>query len=167
MHLLRFHGSCLVALGALFCAGCTGDDGPPTVPVTGIVTLNGTPVEGVTVTFIPASEGAGESAVGVTDASGKYSLATRKKDDGAVVGKYKVTMAKYQGGAPAAAADASKVHADYDISDEYAPGYDEKAASDAPPAQNLLPPQYANADQSGFTAEVVAGENKHDFDLKK
>jgi hypothetical protein len=143
--------------------GCAGDDGPATYPVTGTVTLNGTPVEGVTVTFVP--DGAGQSAVGITDPSGKYALTTRAKDDGAVVGRYKVTMAKYEKGA-AATTSPDEVHEDYDITDEYAEGYDEAAASAAAPSKNLLPEKYGDPNLSGFSAEVVEGENKHDFDVK-
>lgn len=153
----------LCALGALVFLGCGADEGTPTHAVTGIVKQKGTPVEGVAVSFVP--DGSGESAVGVTDASGKYALTTRKQGDGAVAGRYKVGFAKYEGPPPGAATESTKMHADYDISNEYPPGYNPDAVPEAPPSKNLLPDKYADPSQSGFTAEVKAQANTIDFDL--
>jgi hypothetical protein len=153
-----------VVAGVVVCLGCGSRNDSGTFPVTGTVTVNGAPAEGVAVSFIP--DGAGPSAVGVTDESGKYSLTTTSKDDGAMPGRYQVTLAKYDSG-QAAAPETEQVHADYDVSDEYAAGYDESAASLAPPSKNLLPEKYADPTRSGFFAEVVAGANTHNFDLKR
>lgn len=163
MKCIRFCELILLGLGICVCYGCGGGDtGPRTVPVTGTVTMKGSPAEGVTVSFLP--EGDGQSAVGVTDSSGKYMLTTRVKDDGAVPGKYKVTLAKYEG-QQQTVTDPSKAHADYDISNEYPQGYDEsKAASN--PSKNILPMKYADPTTSGFTADVVEGDKKFDFDIK-
>lgn len=87
MRQVRFLDCGWLALGAMVCLGCGGAEGEPTYSVTGVVTLNGAPLEGVAVSFVP--DGSGQSAVGVTDASGKYSLTTRMKDDGAVIGRYR------------------------------------------------------------------------------
>jgi hypothetical protein len=130
--------------------------------VTGTITRNGKPLEGAAVSFMP--DVGGQSATGITDASGKYQLTTRKKDDGALPGQYKVTIAKYQG-KPAATIDPGNVTADYDISDEYPAGYNPDA-QDNSPSKNLLPSKYSNPETSGFEAKVVEGENTHDFDLK-
>ena len=164
MRRIQFHGwGSLLALGAVISLGCGAGEGEPTYSVTGTVTLNGAPVEGVAVSFVP--DGSGQSAVGVTDASGKYALTTRKKDDGATVGRYKVSFAKYEG-QPPAAAGSTKVHADYDVSNEYPPGYNPDAVPEAAPAKNLLPPKYSDPNSSGFTAEVGKSGNTYDFDLK-
>ena len=72
-----FYGSSLLLLISIaFSLGCPqgGPGGPPTYPVSGTVTYNGEPVGGANVTFV-AGQG-GQSAVGVTDASGKYELTT-------------------------------------------------------------------------------------------
>ncbi len=60
---------CAVAL-----AGCGAHPTIDTHPVEGIVTLDGQPLAGATVTFIPTQEGSGASATGITDSSGKYLL---------------------------------------------------------------------------------------------
>jgi hypothetical protein len=148
----------------MLCLGCGGPTGEPTYPVTGTVKVNGAPAEGVAVSFVPDGDG-GQCAVGVTDAAGKYSLTTRKKDDGAVVGRYKVGFAKYQG-PPPTAAEPAKMHADYDVSNEYPPGYNPDAVPETPPAKNLLPAKLADPLQSGFAAEVKPESNTLDFDLR-
>src|SRR5262245_44430313 len=163
MRNVRFLDFGWLALSAVIYLGCGTVEGEPTYSVTGVVTLNGAPAEGVAVSFVP--EGNGESAVGVTDAAGKYALTTRIKDDGAVVGRYKVSFAKYQSQQPPSTGG-GKAHPDYDISDAYPPGYNPDAVPDAPPSKNLLPAKLADPNQSGFTAEVVKGGNTHNFDLK-
>src|SRR4051812_26076120 len=72
-----------------------GPSGPSTVPVTGTVTFNGSPVEGAMVTFIPA--GTDDPRVGSqaeTDYDGRYQLRTHigagKFKDGVVPGAYLV-----------------------------------------------------------------------------
>jgi hypothetical protein len=75
----------------LFLAGC-GPSGPAMVKVTGTVTLDGMPVEGANVMFVPASTG--KPAQGKTDAAGKFTLNTdpAKPDDGAQEGEYNVAV---------------------------------------------------------------------------
>jgi hypothetical protein len=150
----------ILALSALACSGCAEVAEDPVYPVSGTVTRSGSPVEGVAVSFVP--DGSGLSAVGVTDASGKYMLTTRAKDDGAAPGKYKVTFAKYES---KQTTGSTEVHADYDISNEYPAGYNPDAQVDTP-SKNLLPAKYSSPESSGFTADVVEGENTFDFDLK-
>lgn len=140
-----------LVLAVLLCLGCSGEKGEPTYEVTGVVTLNDTPIEGATVTFIPPPGGRG--AVGVTDASGRYKLTTDVRDDGARVGQYKVTVAKYESQSTGAAAAASEGE------------YTEGSTEDAPPAANVLPRKYADPSSSGFEANVVAGSNTFDFKL--
>ena len=155
----------LVVCGLALCLGCGVEEGEPTYSVSGVVKRKGAPVEGVAVSFVPAGDG-GQSAVGVTDAAGNYSLTTRKQNDGALVGRYKVGFAKYE--APPPAAENATPAADkpsYDVSDEYPAGYNPDAVPEAPPSKNLLPEKYADANQSGFTAEVKAQANTFDFDL--
>ena len=161
----RFCGLGFLALGVLVCLGCGGPAEEPTYQVTGTVTMNGSPIEGAVVSFSPASGGA--AATGVTDASGKYSLSTRSQGDGAVAGKYKVTIAKYD--RPPEEMETQAVASDADVTaDDYEEPWEEeddlKEAAD--PAKNLLPPQYANRETSGFEADVVEGDNVHDFELE-
>jgi len=90
---LRF---CLIVLclmyGAAF-AGCkSGPDLPPTVPVEGILTLDGQPVAEATIIFI-ADQGV-YNATGTTDSEGKFEMSAFQEKKGVVVGSYKVEMNK-------------------------------------------------------------------------
>lgn len=67
--------------------GCGGDK--KLYPVEGVVTLDGDPLEGATVTF--TREGA--TASGLTSASGKFKLLTAGQE-GVPEGTYKVTVTK-------------------------------------------------------------------------
>jgi hypothetical protein len=76
-----------LALAAL----TTGCQGRPS-KVEGIVTLDGKPVEGATVTFFPV-DGSGRPASAVTGSDGVFRLTTFNTGDGALPGTYKVTVA--------------------------------------------------------------------------
>jgi hypothetical protein len=78
----------LLALSAGL-AGCGGQGKP--VKVEGVVTLDGKPFPGATVTFFPA-EGNGRSASGLSEEDGSFRLTTFKPDDGALPGEYKITV---------------------------------------------------------------------------
>lgn len=91
----------LIRVGAvlLLAAAVAGCGGGSVAKVSGVVTLDGAPVEGATVSFTPASGdggGVGGSA-GKTDAEGRYTLRTVVGDrPGAAVGKHKVTISKFK-----------------------------------------------------------------------
>ena len=75
------------------------------VPVSGVVTMDGQPLEGAVVSFQPiATEGdnSGPGSSGRTDASGKFSLATQAKEPepGAVVAQHKVRISMGGGDTP-------------------------------------------------------------------
>ena len=63
----------VAALLGLVPAGCS-DDGPPLAPVSGRVTLDGKPLAGKTVKFIPDPGTPGQGAGATTDAEGNYAL---------------------------------------------------------------------------------------------
>ena len=71
--------------------GCGGSGKP--VKTEGLVTLDGKPVDGATVTFHPEAE-QGHVATGLTDADGVFQLQTFAEADGALPGEYKVTVIK-------------------------------------------------------------------------
>ena len=79
--------------GLLVCVGCGEKPASGTVPVTGLVMLDDKPVAGATVSFSPDAKG-GRAAVGTTDASGRYTLTTKKPGDGAMPGAYTVMITK-------------------------------------------------------------------------
>ncbi|MCE9565132.1 MAG: carboxypeptidase-like regulatory domain-containing protein [Planctomycetes bacterium] len=98
MHQLSVSLVCLLTLLTL--AGC-GPKNPTTVPVTGLVTQGGEPVEGATVTLTRGGGGlaGGELAIGKTDATGHFELIThfgpQASAQGAVPGDYEVVISKH------------------------------------------------------------------------
>jgi hypothetical protein len=60
------------------------------IKVEGVVTLDGKPLPGATVSFVPVGEG--QPAFGRTDADGSFRLTTSRTDDGAKPGDYKVVV---------------------------------------------------------------------------
>jgi hypothetical protein len=86
---------CLLAIAMLASIGCGsgGSHLPKTVPASGTVTLDGKPVDGAQVVFVPAGDGA-TGAFGTTNASGHFSLRSYDEKDGAIPGTYKVQVSK-------------------------------------------------------------------------
>ena len=88
---VRRFGVLLAAVGvAALGAGCGGDK--KLAKVSGVVTLDGKPLDGATVVFHP--EGGGRPATGTTGADGHFSLTTYTSGDGAQVGDHKVVVSK-------------------------------------------------------------------------
>lgn len=84
-------------VASVACIGCGGDKGPVLYPVSGIVTVDGEPLEKAGVSFQPdASKGnkLGLFPAGITDASGKYELTLTTKP-GAPAGHYKIVVIPY------------------------------------------------------------------------
>jgi hypothetical protein len=79
----------LLLVLSLGLAGCGGPGKP--VKVEGVVTLDGKPFSGATVTFVPAG-GNGRTANGLSEVDGSFRLTTFKPDDGALPGEYKITV---------------------------------------------------------------------------
>lgn len=67
---------------------------PVTVPVSGLVTLDGQPLASATVTFIPQGQTKGTDCKGMTDESGKYVLKQQHGTEGAPPGNYKVVISR-------------------------------------------------------------------------
>jgi hypothetical protein len=159
-----------VAALVLF-GGCSGVQGPATEPVTGTVSMDGKPIEGAQVVFVPS--GSGRAASGTTDASGKFKLTTFNPNDGAVVGKYSVTIAKVEGGgAPAVSLEglseeeATKKAMEAHYKSDAAKNFGNPRAKDA--TKDLVPAKYKNEKDSGLTAEVKSGqENNFEFKLSE
>ncbi|MBN1909619.1 MAG: carboxypeptidase regulatory-like domain-containing protein [Pirellulales bacterium] len=123
----------------LLLPGC-GKSRPKPVEVTGKVTYRGKPVEEATVNFFPES---GYMAIATTDTEGRFTLKTSQVGDGAVVGKYEVTVVKYRA--------------------------NPRANAQTPPNEQhlpVLPMRYADRKTSKLTANVMAeGPNDFTFDL--
>ncbi|WP_339733387.1 carboxypeptidase-like regulatory domain-containing protein [uncultured Gimesia sp.] len=82
---------CLVAL--LGISGCFGggESLPELAEVTGTINLNGSPLPGASVVFLPKEGG---SAFALTDANGKFELMYNQDTAGAVLGSYTVKVSK-------------------------------------------------------------------------
>jgi hypothetical protein len=82
----------LLILGVVLLPGCGG---PKLVPVEGVVDLDGKPVEGATVVFLPDGV-SGRPAQGLTAGDGRFRLST-VSEQGAGPGEYKVIVTKTVG----------------------------------------------------------------------
>ncbi|QDS90205.1 hypothetical protein EC9_44120 [Rosistilla ulvae] len=130
--------------GLLLVAGC-GDIGTWSdsrqvmlYPVSGIVTLDGQPVEGAQVIFQPAGESQQNLlGTGETDASGRFSLVTVQAGEGAVAGTHNVSVSKRV---------VTGVNTDADVDLEiFVPSVTE---------ENQLPEIYNAFETSGLTFDV-------------
>ena len=137
-------------------AGCSGEtdkwtaERPKSVPASGTVQFEKRPVEGATVVFQPDGAGHTRAATGVTDSSGNFKLQTYDAGDGAVPGKFKVTITKVTSTSTATSQESK--------SNDTA----------APKTEWIIPKKYGNVMTSGLTAEVKDGDkNEFAFDLQK
>ncbi|WP_417393108.1 carboxypeptidase-like regulatory domain-containing protein [Gimesia sp.] len=81
----------------LWCSGCSGgldEDLPETVAVRGVVTYQGKPVTDASIMFYPLQ--GRKPATGRSDTTGKFTLRTFEKDDGAIPGEHQVTVNAYE-----------------------------------------------------------------------
>jgi hypothetical protein len=125
-----FFGGCLVL------AGCGGKS----VPVNGLVKFS----DGSDVSVLQGyevslqAEGGGASSYGTIEADGTVKLSTFGQFDGAVPGKYRVTIT------PSASPDPDK-----------------------PPPKPAIPAKYGAFETSGLTVEVQAGANSIEWVLER
>jgi hypothetical protein len=134
-------------------AGCGG--GPPeihdTVDVSGTVTVDGKPVEGVEVHFMTDTF----AGFGTTDSAGKYQLV-----QGAVPGENKVFFSKMEGGSIALDPDAGI--------DEFQLKMAAEAQGTNPQdiAHDIIPEQYRDPEKTKLKFPVPeSGTNSADFKL--
>ena len=138
----RFAAAVGVMLPFVALQGC-GGGGMAYAPVTGKVTMDGKPLAKVNVIFTPVakpgSDTVGNTAGGVTDENGQYTLKTYTQGgmkDGAQVGKHKVTISLQE----------------------------TRGEGDRSVTREKLPKKYNEATE--LTAEIAAGNNQKDFELK-
>ena len=142
---------------SLVLAGCGGPARPAMAPASGTVLFQGKPLEGAEVVFL--SDASPRNASGKTDAQGKFRLTTYENFDGAVLGEYKVTVAKTQ-------INEAMIGNVDDPSASYGAAMAAAAAGKIE-NKNELPAKYATAESSGLTAKVTKeGPNDFTFDLK-
>ncbi|HVJ67412.1 MAG TPA: carboxypeptidase-like regulatory domain-containing protein [Caulifigura sp.] len=125
----------MAATMVLVLAGCSRPENIGLV--SGLVTLDGSPLEGALVQFEPL---AGNSpSGGITDASGKYSLTYNRETKGAEIGEHRVLITTHNGGDP-------------------------DANPPVPKSPEKLPGKYNK--KSELKAKVQAGNNTFDFPLE-
>jgi hypothetical protein len=151
-----------VLLGLAALIGCSKKDGAYAT-VSGVVTHNGTPVEGARIGFHSTVEVDGKPGASFgaqTDSNGKYIIAGVNKDPGIPPGLYKVTIVKWEGGKGPNTAEGVDQ------------GQLDAMASDAAPGGkggpvNLLPKEYATVGSTKLSATLEAGKNSDvNFALK-
>jgi hypothetical protein len=127
-------------------AGCAllgcGSDGPELAEVTGVVRLDGKPLPGAQLTFIPTAPG-GSTAYGATDEEGRYELKFSRDRTGAMPGLNDVTIELPARGEIEALREAGLA---------------------VPPEGVKLPQKYQ--ERGELTAEIKSGDNEIPFDLE-
>lgn len=88
--------SSLLWSALLVCLCGCGGTGIPTASVTGTISLNGQPVQGVEVTFVPKAKI--RPSVGVTDAQGRYKAQFVARQSGVALGPCVAQFSIYRGG---------------------------------------------------------------------
>lgn len=135
----------LIAAALLFALTGCSEPPPEFGEVTGIVTLKGKPTKDIQVRFLPVPTSGKEipiAAVGVTDASGRYTLKhvyNGQEGLGAVIGQHRVVV--------------EEVNLPY-------------AAQGEPPPKRKIPPIYSSPGQTPLSAEVTAGSQELNFDIR-
>jgi hypothetical protein len=154
-----FRTVCLLTGFILLAVGCSRGDRPVIAKASGIVTLDGNPVEGATVTFEPVS--GGRPCFGITDMEGRYKITSYEEGDGAPVGDHYVSVIKITG--PGASAPAGTDNS-MSLSDIAPPG-GEKGEDPDKGTVYLVPRKYINAKSSGLKITVPGGGSS-ELDLK-
>jgi hypothetical protein len=143
---IREGAALLMALAAMT-GGCSDNSsGPETYPVIGTVTMDGKPVAGAVIQFMPDSSSAGAlGGQASTAADGGYDVSVfldqgKSTKRGLPAGSYRVTIVKMESAAGAASLDK--------------------------PPKNVLPAKYAATETTPLTKTVQADrENRFDFVL--
>jgi hypothetical protein len=116
-------------------AGCGSGSGE--TEVSGVVLMDGQPLSGAVVLFVPAEGTKGPGSRGATDAEGKFTLVNPQGVKGAIPGKYKVTVSKTNAREPKEG--------------------EKMVITDARDIQETLPAIYSNLEKTSLTATVESG----------
>lgn len=128
-----------------FISGCKGNANG-TVPVDVTVTYNGSPVHEAIVVFVPEDMQNGTAANGATNEKGVAKLSSFEKNDGAKPGKYLVSIEKVT------------------MEEVRDPKNEDNILENK--VTYHIPQIYGVREQSGLTAEVIAGQkNSLTFEL--
>jgi hypothetical protein len=142
----------LVLVTLVIGVGCgAGVKAPVTVPVEGVVQLDGAPLADAKITFIPTTDKTINACLGTTDAEGKYVL-TQASYKGASPGSYKVTIESF------------RLNDGKPVPEELKNDPMQLVAMKR--AKQILPLKYSNSEKTELKAEVEVTATKVDFDLK-
>ena len=137
-----------LAVVSMLISGC-GESRPDTVPVSGVVKLNGKPLPNASVNFHPEE---GRAANGVTDQDGKFTLTTFETNDGAIVGNHTATVS---------------IVSTEEVPEEIPENYDYTTAGQSEENKTEIPDTYASANTSPLKFEVKSDEeNNFTLELK-
>ena len=135
--------------GLLVFQGCSSKNTLGTVKVSGMVTLDGEPVGGVTVAFLPNRPEGGRECYGATDTQGRFVLTIpgTVPGSGAIPGEYIVTFIKML--------DPTEGLTDAEIQRKFPSGLQESI--------NLLPEKYRNRTTTDIAPVTVEQRGKNEF----
>lgn len=162
MHVLSHSFRIAFIVLCLILPGCNdGPARPKTTQVTGLLTYKGQPVREASVGFVPDVPAAEMSrhpgAFAITDNDGRFVLMTFKTGDGAIPGKYKITVSKQE------AVTNTKV-AETGADDYFDDGGGEYTAA---PPKSVFPVKYSTPATSDLTVNVPEGDPiEYEFELK-
>ena len=148
---------CVAAAMSIFLSGC-GKPGIGAIPVSGSVTVNGKPMEGVLVQFMPESPG-GRAASGTTNAEGVFNLTTEEYRDGAIPGMYKVAVTKRE------MEDDGLSNITVDPNDPASMDaiYSQANTRTQTKSFNVIADKWGSTSTSNLSAEVVKGQDNSSF----
>jgi hypothetical protein len=159
----------VLAAVLLFAGPGCGGGRPKIYKVTGKVTLDGQPLAGAVVQFMPADPATGlEMASGTSGGDGVYNLTTYSTNDGAMEGDYKVLVTRRvksedtpAGGGPMDPKAMQDMFANRTK--------DSFQGKNKPPAkkETEIHKDYSNFESTPLKARVTSGANAFDFPLKK
>ena len=138
MSIRSFALAACCVLGVVGLTGCGGSGLDATVPVDGVITYKGKPLEHYQVDFVH-EDASKRTAAGITDEKGHFVLGTNLPGDGAVVGKHKVVVTFVGPGGPVTGID--------------------PAAETAPPPRPKfeVPEKYQDVSRTDISVEVAPG----------
>lgn len=152
-----------LAAVAVLCGGGCGRRLPAVEMVQGRVLLDGEPLDGASVGFLPAAPGKGVHAFGLTDTDGSFRLTTMPDGAagaGTATGDYRIVISKIVRIDPAGPPPSVKPR----------PGASypklERVGAWQPDNLIIVPDAYGMAETSGLTATVKPGVNELTFELR-
>jgi hypothetical protein len=140
-----FQGRRVYTLGILLAVVAAVGCGGKPVKVEGVVTLDGTPVQGAMVSFVP--EKGDRQANGLTDADGVFHLTTFNTADGALPGTYKVTVEKSKSQSdPGGGVNPGDPESMRKAMEEFAKKAQKDQKDQKKPEKSAIPAEYAKTD---------------------